>query len=80
MKRWAPLLFVSALILLAVAVLYFPVPHTEQAYFSPLYSPDGTAVYFIPRESAQPLRSFLFSFNRIRRIRCPGETCEKPLL
>jgi hypothetical protein len=52
MKRWAPLLFLLALILLAVGAVYFPVPHSEQGYFSPLYSPDGAAVYFIARQSS----------------------------
>lgn len=51
MKRWAALLFLLALFLLAAGAVYFPVPHSEQGYFSPVYSADGAAVYFIARES-----------------------------
>ena len=49
LQRWAALLFVLALILLAVVAVYFPLPHSEQGYFSPLYSPDGAAVYALAK-------------------------------
>lgn len=52
MKRWAALVFVLALILLAAGAVFFPVPYSEQGYFSPVYSPDGAAVYFLARESS----------------------------
>ena len=45
------LLLLGAALLLALVVLLYTQVQEHEGYFSPVYSPDGTAVYFIHRES-----------------------------
>ena len=44
-------LMLGAVLFLAVIVLVFSQVRSHEGYFSPVYSPDGNAVYFIHRES-----------------------------